>query len=78
MISPETEEWEDVVCEQVDIDRLLGKAKLSELESTALLAMFMPYSAITAQYGIRHKAIDNALRRAKGKLRKAYRETAVC
>lgn len=81
MISPETEEWEDVVCEQLDIDRLLGKTKLTELESTALLAMFvldMPYSAITAQYGIHHKAIDNALRRAKGKLRKVYRETAVC
>lgn len=81
ILSPESEGWEDDVCEQLDIDRLLSKTKLTELESTALLAMFvldMPYSAITAQYGIHHKAIDNALRRAKGKLRKVYRETAVC
>ena len=62
MISPETEEWEDVVCEQLDIDRLLSKTKLTELESTALLAMFVldtPYSDYCAIWH-HHTAIDNA------------------
>lgn len=77
--------WEDAVCEQLDLlqmsTAILSNAQLSRLEWVVLQAWCirdMPWAKIASQYGIECKQIDNALQRAKRKLRKTHMEMAAC
>lgn len=81
ILSPESEGWEDDVCGRLDLQVLVSKAKLSNLESLVLWAWFianMPWPEISERYGLRWKQIDNASERVKRKLRKTYAEIDAC
>jgi len=77
--------WEDALCEQWDLlqmsTAILSNAQLSRLEWIVVQAWWihdMPWAKIASQYGIERKQIDNALQRAKRKLRKTHMEMAAC
>lgn len=76
---------EDALCEQWDLlqmsTAILSNAQLSRLEWIVVQAWWihdMPWAKIASQYGIERKQIDNALQRAKRKLRKTHMEMAAC
>lgn len=81
ILSPESEGWEDDVCDRLAMHDVMNQANLTELEATVFWAWFardMAYREIDNHYELGSKRVDNALQRAKRKLRKTYAEMDAC